>query len=154
MILNEFRKTIASISELKFSLGNGIEVPPHFHITEIGSINKSYIDCGGTHRNEQYISFQLWFSNDVEHRLSPNRLITILDEAANKMQLTNSEIEVEYQSDTIGKYALSFESGVFVLQSKFTNCLAEDQCGITEPKKKVVLASVDSNSCAPGSGCC
>ena len=154
MILSEFKKNLEAISELKFSLENGIEVPEHFHITEIGTVNKSYIDCGGTHRNEQYISFQLWFSNDVEHRLTPNRLITILDEAANKMQLTNLEIEVEYQSDTIGKYGLSFESGIFILQSKFTNCLAEDQCGISEPKKKVVLSSIKKSSCLPGSGCC
>lgn len=154
MILSEFKKNLEAISELKFSLENGIEVPEHFHITEIGTVNKSYIDCGGTHRNEQYISFQLWFSSDVEHRLTPNRLITILDEAANKMQLTNLEIEVEYQSDTIGKYGLSFESGIFILQSKFTNCLAEDQCGISEPKKKVVLSSIKKSSCLPGSGCC
>lgn len=154
MILNEFKKNLEAISELKFSLENGIEVPEHFHITEIGMVNKSYIDCGGTYRNEHYVNFQLWFSNDVEHRLNPKNLIEIIETAAEKMPLPDTEIEVEYQGDTIGKYALSFQSGVFILKSKFTNCLAEDQCGISEPKKKVVLSSIEKSSCLPGSGCC
>ena len=154
MILKEFKKNLEAISELKFSLENGIEVPEHFHITEIGTVNKSYIDCGGTHRNEYYINFQLWFSSDVEHRLKPKKLIEIIDTTAEKMPLPDVEIEVEYQGDTIGKYALSFNSGVFILKSKFTNCLAEDQCVISEPKNKLVLASIEKSSCLPGSGCC
>ena len=125
MILNELKKNLESIGELKFSLENGIEVPEHFHITEIGSINKSYIDCGGTYRNEQYINFQLWFSSDVEHRLTPKNLIEIIDVAANTMPLSDSEIEVEYQGDTIGKYGLAFESGVFVLKSKYISIWSE-----------------------------
>ena len=154
MILNELKTNLESISELKFSLENGIEVPEHFHITEVGTINKSYIDCGGKYRNDQFINFQVWFSSDTEHRLNPKKLIEIINNAADKIPLPNTEIEVEYQGDTIGKYALSFESNTFILKSKFTNCLAEDQCGISEPKKKMVLASIENSSCLPGSGCC
>lgn len=154
MILNKFIETLNSIDKLSFSLENGIEVPQHFHVTEVGITSKSFIDCGGKYRTEQFVNFQLWFSNDVEHKLTPTKLINVFNHAAEKIELPNSEIEVEYQGDTIGKYALSFESGVFILKSKFTNCLAEDQCGISTPKKKVVLASIDNNSCLPGSGCC
>jgi hypothetical protein len=154
MILNKFLEILDGVDELKFSLENGIEVPQHFHITEVGTTSKSYVDCGGKFRAEQFINFQLWFANDVEHKLTPNKLIDVINQAAEKIALPNSEIQVEYQSDTIGKYALSFESGVFILKSKFTNCLAEDQCGISTPKKKVNLASIDNSSCLPGSGCC
>ena len=90
MILNEFKKNLEAISELKFSLENGIEVPEHFHITEIGTVNKSYIDCGGTYRNEHYVNFQLWFSSDVEHRLNPKNLIEIIETAAEKMPLPDT----------------------------------------------------------------
>ena len=154
MILSKFRKQLESIGDLQFSLENGIIVPEHFHITEVGLTRKSFIDCGGKHRTERFINFQLWFADDVAHKLNPQKFIGILDEASKALNLTDEEIEVEYQGDTIGKYKLAFESGIFILKSKFTNCLAEDQCGIEPTKKKVLLASVADNSCLPGSGCC
>ena len=32
-----------------------------FHITEVGQVNKRFIDCGGTKRDEKLISFQLFY---------------------------------------------------------------------------------------------
>ena len=154
MILSEFRKEIEKIVDLQFVLEDGIVVPNHFHVTEVAAVNKSYIDCGGAYRMDKFVSFQLWFSDDTKHKLQSKKLIDILDKAVQVLGLSNEEIEVEYQGNTIGKYALSIESGVFILKNKFTNCLAEDQCVVEEPKEKIVLASLENNSCAPGSGCC
>ena len=154
MNLGEFRKEIQSIDDLQFVLEDGLVVPDHFHVTEVAAVNKSYIDCGGTYRMDKFVSFQLWFSKDTMHKLQPQKLIDILDRSTQVLDLSNEEIEVEYQGDTIGKYALSIESGVFVLKNKFTNCLAEDQCLIEEPKEKIEMTSTGNNSCAPGSGCC
>ena len=64
------------------------------------------------------------------------------------------EIEVEYQDSTIGKYGLTFNGENFVLQSKTTNCLAEDKCGIQKIKPKVSLSKLKNENCSPGSGCC
>ncbi len=36
---------------------NGAYVPPHFHLTEVGTMVKKFIDCGGTVREEAKISF-------------------------------------------------------------------------------------------------
>ena len=154
MLLSEFKNKLENIENITFCLEDGIVVPDHFHITEIGHLNKSFIDCGGVHRVEDLINFQLWFAADVEHKLTPKKLNYILEEAIDVLNLDDKEIEVEYQGDTIGKFALTFDKGSFILKNKFTNCLAEDQCGVSAPKKKVELSSVGDNSCAPGSGCC
>jgi hypothetical protein len=59
------------------------------------------------------------------------------------------EVEVEYQQETIGKFALEFAQNHFVLRSMQTACLAIDRCGIPDaPKVKA------ASSCAPGGGCC
>ena len=73
------------------------------------------------------------------------------------MSIEDAEIEVEYQSDTIGKYNLAFDGENFLLQSKQTNCLASDKCGIPPEKLKVNLVDLGAKEqacCTPGSGCC
>jgi hypothetical protein len=70
----------------------------------------------------------------------------------------DSEVEVEYQTDTIGKYGLAFEDGVFRLVGKKTDCLAKDNCGAPAQKVKRNLSEVQGQaSCCgenSGSGCC
>lgn len=151
MKLSTLKKGLNSISDLTFRKENGETIPAHFHVTEAGALSKHFIDCGGTFRREEVLSFQIWVANDTEHRLSPARFSKILDQAAPLFPSGDPEIEVEYQNETIGRYALEFTDDTFVLQPKHTNCLASDQCGVTP-----VLAEAEtvSNSCKPGSGCC
>jgi hypothetical protein len=58
MILSDLKKTLHSLNKVNFQLEDGILIPEHFHITEIGIISKVFIDCGGTKRNEKVINFQ------------------------------------------------------------------------------------------------
>jgi hypothetical protein len=139
---------------LRFFLPDGSEVPEHFHVTEVGIISKSFIDCGGVLRQEKKISFQLWNAADEDHRLKPIKFKNILALAERKLQLSDEEIEVEYQGKSIEKYGLSYENGRFLLQSLTTDCLAKDKCGIPEEKLPAAMVSVDQSSCRPGSGCC
>ncbi len=123
----------------------------------MGSIQKHFIDCGGTIRKEQVVNFQLWNANDFEHRLKPTKLLNIIQLSEEKLGIEDNEIEVEYQSDTIGKYDLGFNGTHFVLIPKTTACLASDACGIPSEKAKIQLTELggaSENSCAPGSGCC
>jgi hypothetical protein len=55
------------------------------------------------------------------------------------------DIEVEYQSDTIGKYDLEFNGKTFILKSKTTACLAQDACGIPSEKEKNNLIELGVN---------
>jgi hypothetical protein len=160
MKLSEVKNVLQNLNEVTFKLPNGTIVPAHFHVTEVGIITKQFIDCGGTVRNEQVINFQLWEANDIDHRLAPQKLNNIIDLSERILRLPDAEVEVEYQSDTIGKYGLYFNAvnGNFELTAKTTNCLAQDKCGIPTEKLKVNLINLipaESNTtCTPGGGCC
>lgn len=157
MKLSEFKKHLDGVNELIFTLPDGNTVPQHFHVTEVGQVTKHFIDCGGIVRNEKVVSFQLWEANDFDHRLAPEKLKNIIALSENKLGLEDAEIEVEYQSGTIGKYNLEYNGKNFELTSKFTNCLASDKCGIPQEKLKVNLAELQTKKqscCTPGGGCC
>lgn len=157
MQLSEIKSKLPELSQLTFRLPDGTAVPAHFHITEIGQINKRFIDCGGTLRDEKVINFQLWEDGDYDHRLGAKKLLDIIQLSEKVLSLEDLDVEVEYQGDTIGKYGLEFSEGEFRLTSKMTDCLAKDKCGIPAQKPKIRLSTLSSSasgSCAPGSGCC
>lgn len=156
MKLSEIKAILPTLENVAFQTPDGSFVPEHFHVTEVGSIQKHFIDCGGTIRKEQVVNFQLWNANDLEHRLKPTKLLNIIQLSEDKLGIEDNEIEVEYQSDTIGKYDLGFNGTHFVLIPKTTACLASDACGIPAEKQKVQLTELgaSTNACAPGSGCC
>lgn len=156
MKLNEFKTKLKELNTITFELPDGTFVPPHFHVTEVGSVIKNFIDCGGTIRNEKTVSLQLWEENDYNHRLHPEKLLAIIELSEEKLGLTNEEIEVEYQGETIGKYGIEMKGNNFLFTSLTTDCLAKDKCGIPTEKKKVSLSSIANNNdcCTPNSGCC
>lgn len=158
MKLSEFKSALHETDKLQFQLENGERVPAHFHVTEIGRIDKKFMDCGGVLREETTISLQLWTSVDLHHRLKPSKLVRIVEMSEEKLSLEDSEIEVEYQAQTIGKYGLEFNNGVFVLTGKKTDCLAKEDCGV--PAINLIQVAGDKvksavgGSCTPGGGCC
>ncbi len=156
MKLHQFKEILTDINSIRFQLPNGNLVPIHFHVTEVGATKKNYIDCGGKIREEQVINFQLWEADDFDHRIAPQKLKSIVELAEKALHLPDTEIEVEYQSETIGKYGLEFNGITFLLTNKQTACLAEDACGIPSQKQKVNLSELQTkNSCCdPKSGCC
>ena len=154
MLLSEFLSALNQVSEFRFQQPNGDFVPNHFHITEVGRVHKHFIDCGGTERKESVVNFQLWNSYDVQHRLSPQKVIQIINLSQERIGILDEEIEVEYQGETIGKYGLGFDGINFQLITKATDCLARDHCGVPEKKVESVMVGKGGNSCDPGSGCC
>ncbi|CAM4052200.1 DUF6428 family protein [Flavobacterium weaverense] len=156
MKLSEIKKTLSTLDNVAFILPNGTYVPEHFHVTEVGLVTKNFIDCGGKVRKEKVVNFQLWDANDYEHRLKPNKLLSIITLSEKTLGIEDYEIEVEYQTETIGKYDLDFNGKDFTLINKKTACLAEDQCGIPKTKNKIQFSEIskEANSCTPGGGCC
>lgn len=158
MKLSEVKLALENLQIVNFQLPSGELVPAHFHVTEVGETIKHFIDCGGNVRHEKVANFQLWEANDYAHRLKPDKLKNIISLSERTLGLGDLEVEVEYQSTTIGKYDLDFDGQNFVLVNKFTNCLAQDKCGIPQEKLKVRLADISLDkavsSCKPGSGCC
>jgi hypothetical protein len=157
MKLNEIKEILSSLETVVFQLPNKSFVPNHFHVTEVGMITKNFIDCGGKVREEKVINFQLWEAGDYDHRLAPSKLVNIIELSEKVLKINPElEIEVEYQSDTIGKYGLEFSNSIFHLITKKTACLATDSCGIPVEKLKKNLLELGTinATCTPGGGCC
>lgn len=157
MRLKEFKTLLNEMETIHFKLENGSKVPEHVHVTEVGLLTRNYIDCGGSIREDKTINIQLWYSTDTDHRLSSEKLLKIIAQSEKLIDLDDHEIEVEYQMETISKFGLSQQDGQFILTSKQTACLAEDQCGIPAQKPKLSLKELSSTSascCTPNSKCC
>ena len=155
MKLSEVKNQLQLLQNVTFQLPNGNFVPEHFHVTEVGLVTKKFIDCGGTLRQENVANFQLWDANDFEHRLKPKKLLDIITLSEKILEMSDLEIEVEYQDTTISKYDLGFNGQNFVLINKQTACLAQDQCGIPDEKQNIKLSdAISKTSCAPGGNCC
>ncbi len=122
-------------ASLRFVLPSGETVPSHFHITEVGRIDKHFIDCGGTRRSSTACALQIWTANDLEHRLTAGKLASIIQLAEPILKSHDLPVEVEYGQEIAVPYSLS---GVeitpaevrFLLAGKQTDCLAKDQCGV------------------------
>jgi hypothetical protein len=155
MRLSQVKSILTDATALEFQLPDGSLVPANFHVTEVGKITKHFIDCGGTVRKEEVINFQLWNAADYDHRLHPERLLSIIELSEKIIGLEDLEIEVEYQGTTIQKFSLDFNGIRFLLSTKQTDCLAKESCGIPVAKHKVQLAAVGNDTtCAPGGNCC
>ncbi|MCX2681720.1 DUF6428 family protein [Galbibacter sp. EGI 63066] len=157
MKLSAFKNHLKGLETIAFQLPDGSLVPNHFHVTEVGAVDKKFIDCGGTIRDEKMVNFQLWDANDYDHRLHPEKLTHIIELSEKVLGLGDHEIEVEYQGESISKFGVDFQDGTFLLTTKQTTCLAQDACGVPEQKQKVKLSELNKEAaagCAPGSGCC
>ncbi len=157
MKLSEIKSILPTLNDVVFKLENGTFVPEHFHVTEVGMITKRFIDCGGTIRTEKLVNFQLWYAGDTDHRLKPSKLLHIIELSEKHIELEDADIEVEYQSETIGKYNLDFDGTCFILKNTATACLATDKCGIPPEKQKIRLSDLkilNNSCCDTNSGCC
>jgi len=155
MTLEEIKSALADQSTISFILPDGSAVPAHFHVTEVGKVTRHFIDCGGKERKEEIVNFQLWEADDYDHRLHPEKLVSIIKLSQERLSIGNLPVEVEYQGATIGRYDLAHEDGQFTLVNKATDCLARDKCQLPTAKPKVNLSAlVKGSSCSPNSGCC
>jgi hypothetical protein len=124
-------------ASLRLRLPNGEFVPAHFHVTEVGRVDKNFIDCGGTRRHVASCLLQTWTANDVDHRLESGKLAKILQLASPILGSDDLPVEVEYGADVAVQYSLAdvqivFNTMTFVLEGKQTDCLAKDRCGVGE----------------------
>lgn len=149
MNIAALKKILPTLHTVTFRLPDGTAIPPHFHVTEIGLIDRQFIDCGGTRRHDRKANFQLWVAGDYDHRLAPQKLLRILDMSAPLLGTDELDIEIEYQQNTIGKYGLAFDGTDFILTVTQTACLAQDACGIPDAQLPQT-----ASKCAPGGGCC
>lgn len=148
LTLAQFKTILSSIDTIQI-IHDGNIIPSHFHITELWFVDKVFIDCGWTKRKEHYITMQVRVANDIDHRLTPSKLLLIIEMSQGIVASHDLPIVIEYQGVTLGSYHVSRDGSSFVLEPIFTNCLAQDKCGISPHQ----LPS-SSQSCCERGGCC
>lgn len=139
---------------LQFILPDGGRVPIHAHITEVGRVDKTFLDCGATVRRLSYLCLQSWVADDTDHRLPAEKLADIIDRAAPILGEEDLDAELEYEDGFISQFPLEtarIEGNLihFMLGTKHTDCLAKEIC--LPPAN---AAGEDGSSCCSGSGCC
>jgi hypothetical protein len=122
---------------LHIMLPSGEFIPDHFHITEVGRVQKTFIDCGGTRREAVSCLLQAWTAHDVDHRLVAGKLAKILKLGEKVLGSDSLPVEIEYGADIASQYAVANieitpKGLLFVLAGKKTDCLAPDKCGINK----------------------
>jgi hypothetical protein len=137
MNVNELHNLLAAHpgEKMHFMLPDKSFVPAHFHITEVGRVQKDFIDCGGTVRSATTCLLQVWVAHDVAHRLETTKLAKIIEIAQPLLGSDQLPMEIEYEGEAISQYPLggaeSTPSGLlFYLGSKHTACLAPEKCGV------------------------
>ena len=152
--LKKFRDALAGNpgTAMQFMLPDHSFIPPHFHITEVGRVQKDFIDCGGTSRALTTCLLQVLVANDTDHRLNTTKLAGIFNFGNKLFTSDDIPVEVEYEQDAISQFPLAdieiTPAGLLlVLGSKHTACLAPDKCGIGVP-------STTKTGCTPNTGCC
>jgi hypothetical protein len=128
---NELNKSPRA--NVRFILPNGESVPAHAHVTEVARIDKRFIDCGGTFRNDSLCRLQTWFSDDTDHRLTAGKLAKILEKAAAILQSDALDVDVEHEIGYITQFPLasveiSVDEVILRLTERHTACLALDKC--------------------------
>lgn len=133
---------------LRIMLPSGDFVAEHFHVTEVGRVQKDFIDCGGTVRNDVFCLLQAWTAHDVAHRLTAGKLVGILRLGDRVLGTDDLPVQVEYGENVSSNFVLCEVEVtpyglILALVGKRTDCLAPDKCGLTVAAK-----------CCPGSVCC
>ena len=140
MKLHELKSILAAQPEKfpRFVLPGGNVVPAHFHVTEVGHVQKNFIDCGGTIRKNDAAVLQLWVNGrDPDHRLDAGKLASILSLGDRVLPHSDLDVEVEWDCCVTAQYPIESHQTIdshteFTLTSKQTDCLAREQCGVGE----------------------
>ena len=136
MKLSDFKAALqqSPTHPLRFVLPDGDVIAAYAHITEVGRIDKTFIDCGGTVRKVSTCSLQAWVDdNDHDHRLQPGKLASIIDKAAPILGDEDLDVEIEYEDCQISQFpvenvSVQGDDLKFYLGTKHTDCLAKDVC--------------------------
>jgi hypothetical protein len=147
MKLSELKTLLEENRDKPFllQLPDANRVPISFHITEVGQVSKTFIDCGGKVHSMQTCQLQAWVGDDEDHRLSAGKIADILQLAKAIVPNDEIDVEIEYEDITISQYpieegSVTSDAVLLELTTKHTDCLAKEICLIP-------------SSCG-GSGCC
>lgn len=135
MKLKEFKTLLEANRDKQFllQLPDQTQVPLSFHVTEVGYVDKKFIDCGGKVHSTQTCQLQVWVGEDIDHRLNAGKLADILKLAKSVVPDDEIDLEIEYEATLISQYPIrnywvTDEAVTLRLALKHTDCLAKEIC--------------------------
>jgi len=153
MSLNALRAALAAAPELPLTViwPDGEPIEAHFHVTEVGRVQKDFVDCGGTVRRVTSCLLQTWVADDTDHRITGGKLLKAIAAAAPILRDEDLPVELEYEAcNVVQLRVVAVERGagalIVRLAKKRTDCLAKELC--------VPSKAAGAGECKPGSGCC
>jgi len=149
LTVTKLRAALAASPDLPITVvwTDGEPIEAHFHVTEVGRVQKDFVDCGGTVRRVVTCLLQTWVGDDTDHRITAAKLLKAFDYAAPVLGGEDLPVELEYETCNVVQLrveSIVAEADRFVIQlgNKHTDCLAKELC----------LPA--AGACKPGSGCC
>jgi Family of unknown function (DUF6428) len=153
MTLNALSAALAAAPELPLTViwPDGEPIEAHFHVTEVGRVQKDFVDCGGTVRRVTSCLLQTWVGDDTDHRITGGKLLKAIAAAAPILGGEDLPVELEYEACNVVQLRVvaverATDALLVRLGKKHTDCLAKDIC--------LPSAASGAGACQPGSGCC
>ncbi len=150
MTVAAFRSALAAAPDLPLTVlwPDGDPIEAHFHITEVGRVQKDFVDCGGTVRRTVSCLLQTWVGEDVDHRITAGKLLGAFDFAGPVLGAEDLPVELEYEACNVVQFTVvsvvrGMDQLTVQLGSKHTDCLAKELC--CPPAK---------GGAGVGAGCC
>ena len=91
----------------RFVLPDGDYIPMHAHVTEVGHVVRSFIDCGGLPGKEEKVLLQTHVANDTDHRLQSDRFAKILQLGKRVIPSADLDVDVEYDCCVVAQYPIA-----------------------------------------------
>jgi len=144
---------------LVFEYAPGMLVGTNYHITEVKHLTIDSVDCGAGADSWKETIIQLWESPTElgkPNYMSAYKALGILKKVGQmKAYEMDAPVKIEYGNAMfhtaqlhITGFLAQEQQLIVKLAVQATDCKAKDACGVPE------TAEANSNSCAPGSGCC
>jgi hypothetical protein len=125
---------------------DGDPIEAHFHVTEVGRVQRDFVDCGGTVRRTVTCLLQTWVGEDVDHRITGRKLLKAFAHAAPVLGAEDLPVELEYEACNVIQFTVTAvereaQRLLVRLGGKHTDCLAKEICVPSSPRQG-------------GGGCC
>ncbi|HEX9997273.1 MAG TPA: DUF6428 family protein [Abditibacterium sp.] len=164
MTLQEFKNLLHNHRETLFQLRlpHGDAVPVSFHITEVGRVEKTFLDCGGKLHTRKTCQLQVWVGPDEDHRIQAGKMADILDQSEVVVPDDSLELELEYEREDgfvsqfpVSHFEVSDQAVTLHLGVRHTECLAPELCIVPAPSPGSFSLPmiVTGGGCGP-TGCC
>ncbi len=135
LTVSALRAALATAPQLPVTLvwPDGEPIEAHFHVTEVGRVQRDFVDCGGTVRQTVICLLQTWVGDDLDHRLTGGKLLKALVHAEPVLRGADLPVELEYEACNVVQLKVvsavaEADRLVIQLGPKHTDCLAKDVC--------------------------